>query len=135
MLLELSFGLFVALLIFIIKRPFASLFTNDKLAVTYTVKYITVMSFLYILPATTNGLQSYFRGLGNLIIVFLSTLVQITFRVSSAYIIIPKIGVEGGAYATLIGWIAMISFELPILIYFWKKNIKLEEKDEEIITI
>ena len=71
----------------------------------------------------------------SLIIVFLSTLVQITFRVSSAYIIIPKIGVEGGAYATLIGWIAMISFELPILIYFWKKNIKLEEKDEEIITI
>ena len=135
MLLELSFGLFVSILIFIIKRPFASLFTNDKLAITYTVKYISIMVFLYLLPSTTNGLQSYFRGLGNLMIVFLSTLVQIIFRVTSAYIIIPKVGVEGGAYATLIGWIAMISFELPILIYFWKKNIKLEEKDEEIITI
>ena len=135
MLLELSFGLFVSILIFIVKRPFASLFTNDKLAITYTVKYVSIMVFLYLLPSTTNGLQSYFRGLGNLIIVFLSTLVQIIFRVSAAYIIIPKVGVEGGAYATLVGWIAMISFELPILIYFWKKNIKLEEKDEEIITI
>ena len=135
MLLELSFGLSVSILIFIVKRPFASLFTNDKLAITYTVKYVSVMVFLYLLPSTTNGLQSYFRGLGNLIVVFLSTLVQIIFRVSAAYIIIPKVGVEGGAYATLVGWIAMISFELPILIYFWKKNIKLEEKDEEIITI
>ena len=48
---------------------------------------------------------------------------------------IPKLGVEGAAFATLVGWIAMISFELPILIYFWRKNIKLEEGSEIIQTI
>ena len=80
------------------------------------------MTFLYILPGFTNGEQSYFRGLGKLNIVFLSSFVQIIFRVIAAYILIPLYGINGAALCTLVGWIAMLSFETPILINYWIKN-------------
>ena len=83
------------------------------------------------MPGTTNGLQSYFRGLGNLLIVFLSTSFQILFRVGSAFIFIPMYGVRGTAFSTFTGWVFMILFELPILIIFWKKNIRMPQEEEE----
>ena len=87
--------------------------------------YLGVMGFIYLMPGTTNGIQSYFRGIGNLLIVFLSTTVQIIFRVSAAFIFIPMYHVRGSAFSTFTGWVFMILFELPILIYFWKKNINM----------
>ena len=87
------------------------------------------------MPGTTNGIQSYFRGLGNLLIVFLSTTFQIIFRVSSAFIFIPMYGVRGTAFSTFTGWVFMILFELPILIYFWKKNINMPDENKEELVI
>ena len=41
------------------------------------------------------------------------------FRVIAAYILIPLYGIDGAALCTLVGWIAMLSFETPILINYW----------------
>ena len=82
------------------------------------------MCALYMLPCITNSIQSYFRGIGKLNIVFLSTTVQIIFRVSFVYILI-YLSIEclsSTALATGIGWCAMILFELPILIHYFKSN-------------
>lgn len=122
MAMELIYTISIAIVISILKLPLLQLFTKDAEIYPFGIAYLSVMCFLYVLPGLTNGEQSYFRGLGKLYIVFLSSFVQIIFRVIAAYILIPKYGVSGGAWCTLVGWIAMLSFETPILLYYWFKN-------------
>jgi len=129
MIMELVYTISIAIVISILKLPLLKLFTTDSEIYPFGIAYLSVMCFLYILPGFTNGEQSYFRGLGKLYIVLLSSFVQIIFRVIAAYILIPKYGVSGGAWCTLVGWIAMLSFETPILLYYWFKNKGLIFKD------
>ena len=82
------------------------------------------MLIIYMLPCITNSIQAYFRGVGKLNIVFLSTTVQIIFRVSFVYLLI-YLSIDcliSTALATGVGWIAMITFELPILLHYYKTN-------------
>lgn len=122
LIMEIIYTIFIAIMIGVFKIPLLKLFSHDQEVYPYGISYLFIMSFLYILPGFTNGEQSYFRGLGKLNIVFLSSFVQIIFRVIAAYILIPLYGVEGAALCTLVGWIAMLSFETPVLINYWLKN-------------
>ena len=127
LILQWSMAIFISILVLIFRQNIVSIFTDDSENQKYAIMYLGVMGFIYLMPGTTNGLQSYFRGIGNLLIVFLSTTIQIIFRVSAAFIFIPMYHVRGTAFATFTGWVFMILFELPILIYFWKKNINMPE--------
>lgn len=81
-------------------------------------KYYQYMAFFYFFPALTNSVQSYFRGLGKLNIVFYSTTVQIIFRASSSFFLIKSFEITGAALCTGVGWTFMLLFEVPILIYY-----------------
>ena len=72
------------------------------------------MAFFYLLPAFTNWLQGYFRGMGNMKVTFYSTSIQMFFRVVFAYMFIRFVGFTGIAYACFGGWIAMILYEVPV---------------------
>ena len=135
LLMQWSMALVISILVLTLRFELVKIFTKDVDNQKFAAIYLGIMGFIYLMPGTTNGLQSYFRGIGNLLIVFLSTTVQIIFRVSAAYILIPKLHVEGTALATFIGWVFMIAFELPILIYFWRKNIRIPIEEENIKRI
>ena len=126
-----SMALVLSILVLTLRFNLVKIFTKDSDARMYAAMYLGVMGFIYLMPGTTNGLQSYFRGLGNLLIVFLSTSFQIIFRVTAAYIFIPMYHVRGAAFSTFTGWVFMILFELPILIVFWKKNIRMPEEESK----
>ena len=130
LIMQWSMALFISIIVLTLKSQLVQIFTKDSINQKYAVMYLGVMGFIYLMPGTTNGIQSYFRGLGNLLIVFLSTSFQIIFRVISAFIFIPLYGVRGTAFSTFTGWVFMILFELPILIYFWKKNIRMPIEEE-----
>ena len=53
-------------------------------------------------------------------ITLISTLIQISFRVLFVYILVPRIGMKGVAFACLIGWSFMLLAEVPY--YFWFKR-------------
>jgi len=80
------------------------------------VIYLQMMAFFYLLPNWTNGLQGYFRGMGDLKITLRSTFIQIIGRVAFAYLLAPKLGIVGIALSCLIGWIAMLAYEVPLWI-------------------
>ncbi len=130
--MNLIYGVFISLFVFFLREPLLNLFlSNDEtiaqaksIVVDNGTSYLRVMSFLYLCPCITNSIQSYFRGLGKLNIVFLSTLVQIIARVSFVFILInlSTYPLDQVAWATGIGWAFMISFELPFLIYYYKTN-------------
>lgn len=71
------------------------------------------MASFYILPETTNGLQGYFRGMGDLKIILISTFVQIVGRVIFSYMLAPHYGITGIAFRCFAEWIIMLSYEIP----------------------
>jgi Na+-driven multidrug efflux pump len=75
------------------------------------------MAFFYILPGMTNGFQGYFRGMGRMSMTILGTTVQISFRALFTYILAPRIGIRGIAFASAIGWLIMLAIEVPIALY------------------
>ena len=131
-LMNLIYGVFISLFVLFLRQPLLNLFlSNDEaiadsksIVVDHGISYLKIMCLLYICPCLTNSIQSYFRGLGKLNIVFLSTLVQIIARVTSVFLMInlSSYPLNQVAWATGIGWAFMIGFELPILIYYYKTN-------------
>ena len=131
-LLNLIYGVVITTIIFVLKEPVLNLFISNnpeileskQLVIDGGLTYLSIMCMLYMLPCITNSIQCYFRGVGKLNIVFYSTTVQIIARVTFVYILIGLLSkpLEAVAYACGIGWLFMIAFELPILIYYYKTN-------------
>ena len=79
--------------------------------------YLGLMALFYVFPAFTNGIQGFFRGMGNMSVTLLGTFVQTSLRVVFVYLLTPGIGLMGVAYACAIGWSVMLLVEVPY--YFW----------------
>jgi Na+-driven multidrug efflux pump len=86
------------------------------------VSYLKTMAFFYFLPAITNVLQGFFRGIGKLRVTLNSTFFQIAARVIAAYFLAPRFGLSGIAFACLVGWIVMLGYEIPVFMKHWKKR-------------
>ena len=80
------------------------------------VIYLHLMAFFYILPAWTNGIQGYFRGMGQLKVTLISTFSQMVGRVTFAYLLAPRLGIVGIALSCFAGWVIMLAYEVPVLI-------------------
>ena len=122
--MEMIYSLVMMVTIYIFCRQFVRAFVGNEgvKVVDSGVQYLKIMSFLYFLPALTNIIQGYFRGLGMLKITLNSTFIQIVGRVMAAYLMAPYLGLKGIAWACLVGWICMLAYELPPFIKTWKKN-------------
>lgn len=119
MIVESCYWLILCIVLFFFKIPIMKLFaTKDNTTiVTLGVGYLSIMAFVYILPAWTNGVQGFFRGMGDMKVTLISSFIQIVFRVIFVYILVPSHGLIGFAYASLIGWTFMLLFEVP---YYFK---------------
>lgn len=100
---------------------------GDASVVTLGKEYLKAMAIFYVLPAVTNGIQGYFRGMGKLKVTLHATTVQMIVRVIAAYLLAPRMGVSGIAYACLIGWVAMLLYEIPVYIKL-QRELKVVEK-------
>ena len=119
----LSNGLFVEVLywgiicvvITFLKTPIMKLFVSgEETALIHAgSSYLGYMAFFYFLPAITNGLQGFFRGMGDMKITLVGTLTQISLRVLFVFLLVPYVGMVGVAFASLIGWIGMLLVEIP----------------------
>lgn len=113
MILEIIYWIFICLLILLFQKPIMELFVSAKnqQLVEMGMSYLSLMAFLYLMPAFTNGLQGYFRGIGRMKATLIGTVIQISFRVLFVYIFVPRIGLRGMAFASMIGWIFMLLYQ------------------------
>lgn len=118
MVLEFTYGIILFAVCFILARPLMLLFVKDEEVILHGVKYLRLISFMYILPAATNGIQGYFRGIGDLKITLLSSFINMGVRVIAAIplVLIMGMGIEALPLSYLAGWIGMLIAELPLLI-------------------
>ncbi|MBQ8136779.1 MAG: MATE family efflux transporter [Clostridia bacterium] len=122
MILEFSYAAILGLLFFLCAEPIVSLFVGREDAlrgevVEMAVRYVLLISPMYLLPALTNGLQGWFRGMGEMKITLLSTFMNMLGRVLAVVFFASQgYPLSSFAWANLIGWILMIAVELPILL-------------------
>lgn len=127
MLMEVAYWVIVGAVVWVFSEKIMYLFVGD--ATTEVAKlgiiYLKTMVFFYLLPGVTNGLQGYMRGWGKMNICLASTFVQITGRVIAASILIPRFQVAGISYSCLVGWLCMLSFEIPCYLRLRKKEYQI----------
>ncbi|MCD8221657.1 MAG: MATE family efflux transporter [Clostridiales bacterium] len=118
MMLEAIYGVIVLLIGFFFARQLMMLFVSDEEVITHGVRYLRLIAFFYLLPAATNGIQGYFRGVGRLKLTLRCSIINSGVRVAAAFLLVLAfhMGIEALPISYMFGWIAMLIAEVPILI-------------------
>ena len=122
--LETIYGITVFIVCFVFARHLMMLFVKDEEVISHGVTYLHLISIMYILPAFTNGIQGFFRGIGDLKITLISSFINMGVRVLAAapLVLIMHLGIEALPFSYLAGWVGMLVAELPLLIKTYRKQ-------------
>ena len=120
--MEAVVGMAMSAVILLARFPLMDLFTKDGSIVADGVRYFDLIGYCYILPCVTNGIQGYFRGVGKMTVTFLATLTQISVRVLATLLLTPSMGISGVGLACVLGWSAMILWQLPLQIHTMRRG-------------
>lgn len=120
--LEIIYGIVIFLICFIFARPLMLMFVKDEEVIRHGVTYLHLISIMYLLPALTNGIQGYFRGIGDLKITLISSFVNMGVRVLAALplVFIFGLSIEALPFSYLAGWVGMLIAEVPLLVKTYK---------------
>ena len=112
MAMEAVYGVLICAAVLLAKEPVMRLFAaqDSVRMVSMGVDYLTLMAFFYILPGITNGIQGYFRGMGEMKTTLVATFIQISIRALVVAVLVPRVGLNGAAWACAIGWSAMLCY-------------------------
>ncbi len=118
MALETGFGVTASVLLFLFYGAGMRLFTDEAPVLMQGETYLRLIALMYLMPALTNGIQGYFRGIGNMKITLVASIMNMGMRFLSCmlYVFIFKMGIEAVPWACFTGWLAMSVLEVPILI-------------------
>lgn len=118
MLIELIYGAVLGAFLLLFANPVMRLFTQDEATILLGEQYLQLIAWMYVVPAVTNGIQGYFRGMGDLKITLWSSLVNMGVRVLACILLVfvCKMGMIALPWSYFIGWMAMMLYEFPFLI-------------------
>ncbi|MBW3087626.1 MATE family efflux transporter [Bifidobacterium sp. 82T24] len=122
--LEFFYWILIGLVVLLLHRPIMHLFvTADQTRVVdLGSQYLTTMALFYIFPSFTNGIQGFFRGMGNMSVTLVSTFIQASLRAVFTWVLIGSLGMYGISFACAIGWSAMLLFEVPYYVMYMRKR-------------
>lgn len=120
LLIEFIYWIFIFIFSFVFRFKIMELFVSKESIglINIGTEYLALMAFFYIFPAFTNGIQGFMRGIKKMKVTLLCTLVQASMRVVFVYVLIPYLGIQSVAVASLIGWILMLLVEIPIYMFY-----------------
>ena len=124
LLLEACYWGFIFTVITLVREPVMRLFVTEgnEAIVALGSNYLALMAFFYLFPAFTNGIQGFFRGMGNMSITLLGTFTQTSIRVIFVYLLTPRMGMQGAAWACAVGWSMMLLLEVPYYVWFMRRR-------------
>lgn len=119
-LVELCYTAAVGICVFLFAEPIMKLFLPEESAevIVLGVTYLQLISFLYLLSGSGNIVQGFFRGIGDLKVTLISSLLNISVRVIAVFFMLQVLNGGFGclAWACCFGWISMNLLEVPLLI-------------------
>ncbi len=118
MCIEIVYGAIIGCVLFLFADPIMWLFSETEEITQMGADYLRLISFMYVIPAITNGIQGYFRGMGDLKITLWSSIVNMGARVlaSIPLVFVFEMGVEALPWSYLVGWAVMMVYEVPYLL-------------------
>jgi putative MATE family efflux protein len=120
MLIEFVYALCLFVVMELFARGMMGLFVKDESVevIDLGVSYIRLIAAMYILPAATNGIQGFFRGIGDLKVTLYSTFMNMLGRVVAVWLLLYvfHMSFPALAWANLAGWVVMLLFEVPLLV-------------------
>lgn len=120
LLIELVYSIGLFAVIWGLAPQIMTLFAEDGDAqvVSLGISYLHLISWMYILPGMTNGIQGFFRGIGDLKVTLYSTFMNMLGRVVAVFVMLRLLHMDFAslAWANMIGWIVMLLFEIPLLV-------------------
>ena len=124
MILEIVYGAAVMVICQVFAGELMALFVKDEEVIGHGVIYLHLIAVMYILPAVTNAIQGFFRGIGDLKVTLMSSFTNMAVRVIAAapMILLWNFGIEALPYSYLAGWIAMLLVETPLMIRIYRKK-------------
>ena len=117
-----ALGLMAVCLIF--AEPIIRLFVTDPEVIHLGVRFLRTVSLFYLMPAFTNGIQGFFRGIGDLKVTLVSSTFNMVFRVAAAavFVLVWKMEIEALPYSYAVGWVVMLLYELPMLVRYLRSH-------------
>ena len=114
--MELCYWILIGTAVALLKEPMVRLFVSgdgSDEVIRLGTEYLTRMTLIYLLPTMTNGMQGFFRGMGKMVTTMTGTFLQASIRTVFVYLLAPRLGITGIAYACAIGWSVMLLYEVP----------------------
>lgn len=132
MIIELVYAVGLLLVIFFGAPHIMWLFTEkgDTEVVRLGVGYLRLIAIMYLLPAVTNGIQGFFRGMGDLKVTLLSTTANMVGRVAGVVVLMSVLsyGFNSLAWANMAGWFLMMLVEIPLFVRSFRTLRRPREK-------
>ena len=124
MILETVYGAAVMVICQVFAGELMALFVKDEEVIGHGVIYLHLIAVMYILPAVTNAIQGFFRGIGDLKVTLMSSFTNMAVRVIAAapMILLWNFGIEALPYSYLAGWVAMLLVETSLMIRIYRKK-------------
>ena len=124
MILEIFYGVAVMVICQVFAGELMALFVKDEEVIGHGVIYLHLIAVMYILPAVTNAIQGFFRGIGDLKVTLMSSFTNMAVRVIAAapMILLWDFGIEALPYSYLAGWVAMLLVETPLMLRIYRKK-------------
>ena len=115
--IEAVYGLAIMAVCFFGAEPIMRLFADEPEVVALGVRFLRLVSLLYLLPSATNGIQGGFRGVGQLQVTLNSSLLNMGGRVAAAalFVLVFHMDIEALPWSYAVGWLCMLVYELPLL--------------------
>lgn len=124
--MELVYSAFLLIVIYTAAPGIMKLFAEngDAGVVELGVEYLHMIAFMYFLPGLTNGIQGFFRGIGDMKVTLYSTFMNMLGRVIAVFLMLRvwNFGFASLAWANMAGWIVMMLFEVPLLVRSLRKD-------------
>ena len=122
--IEAIYAVCIAVLCFFGAEPIIRLFVDDPGVVELGVRFLRLVSLFYLMPAATNGIQGFFRGIGDLKVTLVSSTFNMVFRVAAAavFVLVWKMEIEALPYSYAVGWVVMLLYELPMLVRYLRSH-------------
>lgn len=105
-------------------QPIIRLFATDPAVVNLGVRFLRTSALFYMLPAATNGILGFFRGMGDLKVTLNSSMLNMGGRVAAAalFVLVMKMDIEALPFSYAVGWLLMLLHELPMLVRFLRSS-------------
>ena len=122
--IEFVYALLLTGVCLLFAEPIIRLFATDPAVVDLGVRFLRTISLFYLMPAATNGIQGFFRGMGDLKVTLNSSMLNMGGRVAAAalFVLVMKMDIEALPFSYAAGWLLMLLYELPLLVRFLRSS-------------